>query len=399
VDQPHYERLRAAMEQSAAGRVEFHRAVEVVGGEGDAERHATLRMRADGQCPFLQDDHLCSVQHRYGEAFLGNMCATYPRDISRIGGRIEVTATLSCPEVARQCLLADDATELEDLDPRLVPRAHVLRSLHGQGDDPYLARFDDIRTRVVQLLSLHRYPLSTRLFFVTYLAQRVTPFFSRGATNIDDNRLDTELGRFDDSAFRDELHRQFSAIEIPGEQAFKITEVIVLARLQVHIPYFRQLVADVVSANGRPAATGDASGETLWPAYRERRAYWTVAYGGVLDRWLGNYCKNYWLRDWYVLSPNLLVHTQNLLIRLAILRFLLFSDSRLQDAAMPAAGVAHAAVDARARLATLQTTAVDVIHKVVRAIEHDPSFLQRVQDTLEAEGLQTFAHLVFLLKF
>jgi hypothetical protein len=293
--------------------------------------------------------------------------------------------------VARQCLLADDATELEDLDPRLVPRAHVLRTLHADSDDPYVARFDDVRARVLRLLSLRRYPLSTRLFFVTYLAHRITPFFSRAATDVDGNRLDMELGRFDDLAFRDELHRQFSAIEIPGERAFKIVEAIVLARLQVHIPYFRQLVADVVSAH--------AGGEALWTVYRERRAYWTAAYGSALDRWLGNYCKNYWLRDWYVLSPNLLVHTQNLLVRLVILRFLLFSDARLQDAAAPAADVAGDGVDADPRLATLQTTAVDVIHKVIRAMEHDPAFLKRVQDALESEGLQSFAHLVFLLRF
>ena len=147
------------------------------------------------------------------------------------------------------------------------------------------------------------------------------------------------------------------------------------------------------------AAAGDASGERLWTAYRERREYWTAAYGRGLDRWLGNYCKNYWLRDWYVLSPNLLVHTQNLLVRLAILRFLLFSDPRLRDTSTPAAEGATGGVDARTRLATLQTTVVDVIHKVVRAIEHDPSFLKRVQDALDAEGLQSFAHLVFLLKF
>jgi hypothetical protein len=87
------------------------------------------------------------------------------------------------------------------------------------------------------------------------------------------------------------------------------------------------------------------------------------------------------------------VHTQNLLIRLAILRFLLFSDPRLQAVVDPVSG------DASRAGGTLEATAIDVIHKVVRALEHDPSFLTRVQEALEAEGFQSFAHVVLLLKF
>jgi lysine-N-methylase len=394
VDQAHYTRLRDVMERSAAEQAEFARSVEPVPEpDADPEYHATIRMRPDGNCSFLENDQRCSIQRRYGEDPLSNMCAIYPRDIARIDQQIEVTATLSCPEAARQCLLFEDAVELEEIDPQLLPRPHVLRSLDTNGADPYVEHFDGIRARILDLLSSSRYPLATRLFCVAYLAKRITPFFSQNATEFDRVRLGEELGRFDELAFCDELHRQFTAIEIPGEQAFKVIEVIVTARLQVHIPYFRQLVTDALSSYGGGPGHIDPARVELWSAYQRRREYWTTAHAAALDRWFVNYCKNYWLRDWYVQSPDLVVHTQNLLIRLAILRFLLFSDPRLQAMVDPASR------DTSRTLGTLEATAIDVIHKVVRALEHDPSFLRRVQDALEAEDFRSFAHLVLLLRF
>ena len=33
----------------------------------------------DGNCPFLGKDYLCRIQKKFGEDFLSNVCATYPR--------------------------------------------------------------------------------------------------------------------------------------------------------------------------------------------------------------------------------------------------------------------------------------------------------------------------------
>jgi len=40
---------------------------------------------------------------------LPDICATFPRVVTKWGERVEVTGTLACPEVARLCLLAEDA--------------------------------------------------------------------------------------------------------------------------------------------------------------------------------------------------------------------------------------------------------------------------------------------------
>jgi lysine-N-methylase len=401
MDRVHYEQLRHAMD-GPTERDRFRTAFEPgVGQSTDPEQFAALKMQPSGQCVFLDDDRLCSIQRQYGESYLGNMCAVYPRDIASVGDRLEVTASLSCPEVARLCLLADDAMEYESFDPRLLSRHHAFRRFNPNPDDPYFRHLDLIRGTMLELLSLEPYSLATRLFFVAYFAHRVTPFFSRETNAFDEHRLTEEIQRLRVQATLDELHRQFTGITIPSALALRIIQVVVLARLQVHIPSFHQLVSDGLASYQQlpsPLPNGPVSIalDELWEQYQERRRYWTTLLGKRLDQMFANYCKNYWLKDWYVLSRSLLAHTQGLLLRLAILRFLLFSHPQLQAAADASVLPSQPATKAQERI--LERTTVEVFYKVCRALEHDPSFLDKAQGALEAEGIQSLAHLMFLLR-
>jgi lysine-N-methylase len=404
MDQPHYERLRMEMDHSPEERERFRRLVKKTpaGNPSDPERFAVIQFKEDGQCGFLDHDRLCSVHRNYGEGFLGNMCAIYPRDIALVDDRVEVTATLSCPEAARQCLLATDAMEMEDYDASLLPRLHLFRRLQPHPADSYFGSFDFVREEMLKLLSATRFPLASRLFFTAYLAHRTVSYFGRDAESPVD-RLAEECARLEGRGILDELHHQFHAVSIPAAWALEMIQVILQARLQIHIPEFHQLVVDALSSHLGPANALAGDPETIsiprekvWTQYQQRRAYWTQILGWRIDQMFGNYCENYWLRDWYVTSENLLVHAQRLLVRLAILRFLLFSHPRLRiEQDQPSLGPA----DMEAHRTALEETTVEVSHKVLRALEHDPSFLERVQQALQAEGAHSLAHLMFLLKF
>lgn len=71
----------------------------------DAVDFATVRLKKDKVCPFLNEAHLCKIQSRFGEAYLSNVCATYPRYTNVIDGIYEHSATVSCPEAARLILM------------------------------------------------------------------------------------------------------------------------------------------------------------------------------------------------------------------------------------------------------------------------------------------------------
>ena len=69
-------------------------------------------------CPFLSGG-LCSIQSKLGEDYLSNTCATYPRIMNLVGGTLERTLDLSCPEAARVILLHPASLEfLEATDSR-----------------------------------------------------------------------------------------------------------------------------------------------------------------------------------------------------------------------------------------------------------------------------------------
>lgn len=71
--------------------------------------YGRIEMEAGSQACPLMVDSLCAVQAKLNETYLSNTCFTYPRVSREVGGQFEQSLLLSCPEAARQALLAPDA--------------------------------------------------------------------------------------------------------------------------------------------------------------------------------------------------------------------------------------------------------------------------------------------------
>jgi hypothetical protein len=87
-----------------------------------------------------------------------------------------------------------------------------------------------------------------------------------------------------------------------------------------------------------------------------------------------NYCKQFWVREWYVDSVDLYTQLQGLLVRVAVLRFLLLS---------------HPSDD-------LEKAAVEVVYSMTRGVEHHSEFLKLIKEGLLAQ-LPTVMHAASLL--
>jgi lysine-N-methylase len=55
-------------------------------------------------CAFLDTQRLCEIQKKYGETYLSNVCALFPRIVNRINGQLELSLSPACPEAIRQFL-------------------------------------------------------------------------------------------------------------------------------------------------------------------------------------------------------------------------------------------------------------------------------------------------------
>lgn len=136
--------------------------------------HARIKLTPALTCPFLAADRLCSIQNEYGEEYLSDACATYPRVTRRIDGLMEKALFLSCPEAARLVLLNPALLELD-------PTATNGRSPYYRFFLPGVARPNgtpdqhlwEIRSFILLLLQDRAYPLWQRLFILGMFCKRL----------------------------------------------------------------------------------------------------------------------------------------------------------------------------------------------------------------------------------
>lgn len=129
---------------------------------------ALIPLVQDNACPFFNEERLCSIQGSLGEALLSSTCDTYPRQATLLDGQIDLVGRLSCPEVTRLVLLADDAMAMETVpaDRRITERGRfwVDRPWDDQPpDDDPRRHYHLIRARSMALLARRDHPFAARM--------------------------------------------------------------------------------------------------------------------------------------------------------------------------------------------------------------------------------------------
>lgn len=77
-----------------------------------ASKFSFIKKKKNGNCSFLDESNLCSIQKRFGEDYLPDTCQTFPRrrvDFDEINVK---TLSLACPEAARLCLTKKNSMEI-----------------------------------------------------------------------------------------------------------------------------------------------------------------------------------------------------------------------------------------------------------------------------------------------
>lgn len=88
-------------------------------------KEAPWIMRKDpgtGYCVKLEGG-LCGIQKKYGDQFLSDACHFYPRVTRKLGDSIVMTASASCPEIARLAFAMENAFAFEDASAGRLPNA------------------------------------------------------------------------------------------------------------------------------------------------------------------------------------------------------------------------------------------------------------------------------------
>ena len=57
----------------------------------------SIRLKPNGDCPFLDENRLCLIVKEYGERAISHTCHTFPRESHGFKERIELSLTVGCP--------------------------------------------------------------------------------------------------------------------------------------------------------------------------------------------------------------------------------------------------------------------------------------------------------------
>jgi len=395
VDESTYKRVKDSLRRNRSEREEFKQCFERNHNDkfGDG-CFARLVMTDDGFCRFLDAGGLCSLHARFGALHIGLVCRNYPRLWSRLGQRLELFGDFSCPEVARRVLVAENPLELIDLADPPTDLASVLlfRNLRGEEPDPYLRYLDDIRQLGMHLLAAEQYPLHSRLFFLACFADSVTPFFYRDCQPFSEDKLAAVIQELAAPETLAEIHREFRAIDSRTDFSMDLVKKIIVSRFSVAHTDFGSLLERILeNGAGEGGASTDDGGGSFQDFFEQRKLAAERLFGGRLNRYFENYCRNYWLGEWYVDSPDLSVHVRKLLVRLAVLRVLLFCHPGLNDILREAGDMATAE-------AQLDQAAIAVFSAFSRGVEHSQQFFDSIHKFLTESGHDNLAIQAMLLK-
>ncbi len=349
------------------------------------------KRESDGTCTQLDPAGLCSLHARLGEQVLPEICCAYPRFIGRVADRLELTGRMSCPEVVRQCLLGDAHEVLVAATPEPFGRFKVRFEVTPDDEVPYLTPFVHVRNALLAACADPSVPVGSRLYAIAAFGERVQPFFHRAATEHAPERLVGELAALRNTGVIAELHAQLTAHPVDGVALTAVMGMI-QSRLSA-APAFARVVGTIVRHLGEAAGVPDPGDpwkqlmaigpQKIWAAHIERRKALSPLQTERLEQYLERYATNYFLQDWYPLSPTLLEHTLQLLLRVALLRYLL---------------LAHPGFTPIAEVAALDRAAVEVFYATTRAYDHSESVREALSATLAKRNMLDMTHAAALLK-
>ncbi|WP_411552408.1 flagellin lysine-N-methylase [Paenibacillus lautus] len=135
------------------------------------ERYGFIQT-GDGACGFLNNG-LCDIQLKLGEDYLSKTCLSYPRVFNFVDNQVELSAKLSCPEIARLVLLNERPMEFDVVEELLDPRQNHTIGLKTN-DNAWNSCFWEIRTFAIDLLQNRNYSISERMILLGMFCEKLS---------------------------------------------------------------------------------------------------------------------------------------------------------------------------------------------------------------------------------
>jgi lysine-N-methylase len=326
---------RARLDLASPAGAELAQAAEPSGGG--------LRQDSEDRCVLLEPTGLCAFIRRFGSEGLPDACAHFPRCVSHLDGRVEVVATLGCPEAARLCLFDSSAADWIPLDAAVAVR---VPDAIGDAVNGYGRALDEVRKWGRSLLSAAEGPIEGRLYRLALAAEAVSDSFFRGTQAFEgEARAPTERALSDALAAAltsADAWDETAETPIPAGRVIEVTLRVLDLRkssanrrfattVDVSFEVLRRQALELAPMLGQPG--GPDLWETLALANQSLRARLEAAFGTRLDEALTRYWINHWNLEWYTRSSSLATHAFRMLFTHAALSLVVICSPGLSQLA------------------------------------------------------------------
>lgn len=340
---------------------------------------ASVKLRKNKVCPFLNDEHLCKIQMRFGEGYLSNVCATYPRYTNIIDGVYEHSATVSCPEAARLILRNRDGLSFIEGE----------ESARG----PMILNYD-VNTRDKSAPLRVKHLLELREFSISLLQNRKIPLWERillMGEFYEGLRHDKAVKSKDDIRSRIEEYKKklekgnlkpriASLPADPAGQLALLTEITDSLNVFTEIDSKRYIAFTREFLNGiRPDGTNsiDEVGRRLAQAYREHYEPFIKDHEYLIE----NYLVNFIFKDLFPASEGNNAFDAYMML---VIRYALIKQHLIGIAAY--------------RNGLTEDTVVGFIQAFSKTVEHHKTYLENIAEHMIKKRYNTMQHMAILLK-
>jgi len=327
LDRQHYDLLNNIMSKEHNEKSLFEQYVHLNENSISSDHdYAFIRMGVNGYCAMLDDKGLCSIHDKYGVAPMGDVCTMFPRVISRCKDTIELSGALSCPEVVRECI--DDKTPLKikRFKPADLPRSknYPIQREISKNDNEYFEQFELVRETMMKIIANEKYDFETRLYVVTNLVNKISSFYHRACQNSDAEQLDSILLSLTNDEFVSKLDLMVKDLTPDTSITMVVVHSILSIKLQqAENENISQLYKGIIDKlnitnDNVVAELSNLIANSSGDLSDENRVY--------IEKALTRYMINCLYREWFVSMPDPFTYFQMLLVRITILRSLIYLD-------------------------------------------------------------------------
>lgn len=377
VDQESYKKYTKIQDKELRPIIEKN--VKKINSHQNHENYARIKMLANHQCVFLSEEMMCKIQSKYGEKYLSNTCAIYPRQINEVDAMAEKSATMSCPEAARLALLNPEGIKfLEIAEP--VEMRYVPHKTLQAASIPFTKKaqkyFWDIRTFIMQLLQYRGISLNDRLILLGSFCQKLQEHIDNKTVNEIPSMFDYYINWLEDEASRESLDN------IPANYGIQMQLIkdILDDRIVLGLNNQRYIECVTETLTGLQYIQGSNPEEVINQYVLACSQY----YQPFMDRHeyiMENYLVNYVFKNLFPFGGSLSVFEEYVLmvIHYALIKLHLIGMSAYHH------GLTTDIV-------------IKLIQSFAKTVEHNPPYLKHVVDLLKKNAVMNLAYMVILIK-